>query len=199
MPPGDLPDGPGIAAGKIQADENVSRDETELGRGGSRVLYGNLLLVPIDNAPLYVQPFYVVPEAETRQLPQLERVIAAFGDEVVIEDTLQEALAALFGERVATQERPGAEGEQPPAQGEPPPEEGGTAADEAARLLARANQLFEQADAALADNDLGTFQERLNQARELVAQANALLASDEGGGESTTTTTSTTEPETSPA
>jgi uncharacterized membrane protein (UPF0182 family) len=199
MPPGDLPDGPGIVAGKIQADENVSRDETELGRGGSRVLYGNLLLVPIDNAPLYVQPFYVVPEAETRQLPQLERVIAAFGDEVVIEDTLQEALAALFGERVATQERPGAEGEQPPAQAEPPPEQGGTAADEAARLLARANQLFEQADAALADNDLGTFQERLNQARDLVAQANALLAGDEGGGESTTTTTSTTQPETSPA
>jgi uncharacterized protein len=198
MPPGDLPDGPGIVAGKIQADENVSRDETELGRGGSRVLYGNLLLVPIDNAPLYVQPFYVVPEAETRQLPQLERVIAAFGDEVVIEDTLQEALAALFGERVPTQERPGAEGEQPPAEAEPPPE-GGTAADEAARLLARANQLFEQADAALADNDLGTFQERLNQARDLVAQANALLAGDEGGGESTTTTTSTTEPETSPA
>jgi uncharacterized protein len=200
MPPGDLPDGPGIAAGKIQADENVSRDETELGRGGSRVLYGNLLLVPIDNAPLYVQPFYVVPEAETRQLPQLERVIAAYGDEVVIEDTLQEALAALFGERVATQERPGAEGgEQPPTEAEPPPEEGGTAADEAARLLARANQLFEQADAALADNDLGTFQERLNQARELVAQANALLAGEESGGESTTTTTSTTEPETSPA
>ena len=200
MPPGDLPDGPGIAAGKIQADENVSRDETELGRGGSRVLYGNLLLVPIDNAPLYVQPFYVVPEAETRQLPQLERVIAAFGDEVVIEDTLEEALAALFGERVATQERPGEEGEQPPPEGEaePPPEEAGTTAEEAARLLARADQLFDQADAALADGDLATFQERLNQARELVAQANALLAGDQGGGESTTTT-STTEPETSPA
>jgi uncharacterized protein len=199
MPPGDLPDGPGIAAGKIQADENVSRDETELGRGGSRVLYGNLLLVPIDNAPLYVQPFYVVPEAETRQLPQLERVIAAFGDEVVIEDTLQEALAALFGERVATQERPGEAGEQPPPETQPPPEEGGTAADEAARLLAQADRLFDQADAALADGDLATFQQRLNQARDLVTQANELLAGEEGGGESTTTTTSTTEPETSPA
>jgi uncharacterized protein len=199
MPPGDLPDGPGIAAGKIQADENVSRDETELGRGGSRVLYGNLLLVPIDNAPLYVQPFYVVPEAETRQLPQLERVIAAFGDEVVIEDTLQEALAALFGERVATQERPGEAGEQPPPETQPPPEQGGTAADEAARLLAQADRLFDQADAALADGDLATFQQRLNQARDLVTQANELLAGEEGGGESTTTTTSTTEPETSPA
>jgi uncharacterized protein len=200
MPSDDPPPGPGIAAATIQADETVSELESLLGRGGSEVLYGNLLLVPVDNAPLYVQPFYVVPEAETRQLPQLERVIAAFGDDVVIEDTLQEALAALFGERVATQERPGAQGEQPPPEGEaePPPEEGGTAADEAARLLARANQLFDEADAALAEGDLATFQERLNQARELVAQANSLLAGEEGGGESTTTT-STTEPETSPA
>jgi hypothetical protein len=205
MPPGDLPDGPGIAAGKIQADENVSRDETELGRGGSEVLYGNLLLVPIDNAPLYVQPFYVVPEAETRQLPQLERVIAAFGDDVVIEDTLQEALAALFGERVATQERPGAEAEQPPPEAQPPPEQGGTANEEAARLLAQADRLFDQADAALREGDFATFGQRLDQARQLVAQANQLLTGSSGGSsddESTTTTTSsttTTEPETSPA
>jgi uncharacterized protein len=203
MPSGDLPDGPGIAAGKIQADETVSELESLLGRGGSEVLYGNLLLVPVDNAPLYVQPFYVVPEAETRQLPQLERVIAAFGDDVVIEDTLQEALVALFGERVATQERPGAEGEQPPPEAQPPPEQGGTANDEAARLLTQANSLFDQADAALADGDLATFQERLNQARALVAQANELLAGSSGssGDESTTTTssTTTTEPETSPA
>jgi uncharacterized protein len=200
MPSGNLPDGPGIAAATIQADETVSELESLLGRGGSEVLYGNLLLVPVDNAPLYVQPFYVVPEAETRQLPQLERVIAAFGDDVVIEDTLQEALVALFGERVATQERPGAEGEQPPPEGEaePPPEEGGTAADEAARLLAQADRLFGQADAALEEGDLATFQERINEARALVRQANELLAGEEGGGESTTTT-STTEPETSPA
>jgi uncharacterized membrane protein (UPF0182 family) len=199
MPSGDLPDGPGIAAATIQADETVSELESLLGRGGSEVLYGNLLLVPVDNALLYVQPFYVVPEAETRQLPQLERVIAAYGDDVVIEDTLQEALVALFGERVATQERPGTEGEQPPAEAEPPPEQGGTTADEAASLLARADRLFEQADAALEEGDLATFQQRINEARALVTQANELLAGDEGGGDSTTTTTSTTEPETSPA
>ena len=199
LPSSDLPDGPGLAAAAIRADENVARDETELGQRGSEVLYGNLLLVPVDNALLYVQPFYVVPEDETRNLPQLEKVIVNFGDTVVIEDTLQEALVALFGERVATQERPGTEGEQPPPEAEPPPEQGGTTADEAASLLAQADRLFEQADAALADGDLATFQQRLNEARALVAQANQLLAGEEGGGESTTTTTSTTEPETSPA
>jgi uncharacterized protein len=202
MPSGDLPDGPGIAAATIQADETVSELESLLGRGGSEVLYGNLLLVPVDNALLYVQPFYVVPEAETRQLPQLERVIAAFGDEVVIEDTLQEALVALFGERVATQERPGTEGEPEP-EGEPPAEQGGTAADEAASLLAQADRLFDQADAALREGDFATFGQRLDEARALVAQANQLLAGEGGssGDESTSTTTSTTttEPETSPA
>jgi hypothetical protein len=51
----------------------------------------------------------------------------------------------------------------------------------------------------LEEGDLATFQQRLNEARALVTQANELLAGDEGGGDSTTTTTSTTEPETSPA
>jgi uncharacterized protein len=202
LPANALPDGPGLAAAAIRADENVARDQTELGQRGSQVLYGNLLLVPVDNALLYVQPFYVMSDDETRQLPQLEKVIVNYGETVVIEDTLQEALVALFGERVATQERPGAEGEQPP-EAQPPPEQGGTANDDAARLLTQADSLFDQADAALADGDLATFQERLNQARELVAQANELLAGSSGslGDESTTTTssTTTTERETSPA
>jgi uncharacterized membrane protein (UPF0182 family) len=204
MPPSDLPDGPGLAAAAIRADENVARDQTELGQRGSEVLYGNLLLVPVDNALLYVQPFYVLSEDEARQLPQLEKVIVNFGDTVVIEDTLQEALVALFGERVATQERPGTEGQPaPPGETPPPPEQGGTAADDAARLLAQANQLFAQADAALTDGDLAKFQQLLTQARALVTEANQLLRGEGGGASSGSTTTSstttTTEAETSPA
>ena len=164
------------------------------------MLYGNLLLVPVDNALLYVQPFYVVPGGrDPSATPAREGHRQRSATTVVIEDTLQEALVALFGERVATQERPGTEGEQPPTEAEPPPEQGGTAAEEAASLLAQADRLFEQADAALEEGDLATFQQRINEARALVAQANELLAGEEGGGESTTTTTSTTEPETSPA
>jgi uncharacterized protein len=213
LPPNALPAGPGLAAAAIRADENVARDETQLGQRGSEVLYGNLLLVPVDNALLYVQPFYVMSEDETRQVPQLEKVIVNFGDTVVIEDTLQEALVALFGERVATQERPGEATETPGGEAAPQPEPSGTAAEEAARLLAQADELFNQADAALADGNLALFQQRLNEARQRVAQANELLSGDagtEGGGsgssaDQTTTTTSptstttTTKPETSPA
>ncbi len=61
---------------------------------GSRVIRGTLLVVPIDNSILYVSPLYL--RAQTGQVPELKRVIAAYGDRVVMEETLAGALAALF-------------------------------------------------------------------------------------------------------
>jgi uncharacterized membrane protein (UPF0182 family) len=61
---------------------------------GSRVIRGNLLVTPIGNSILYVSPLYL--RAEQGQLPELKRVIAAYGDHVVMEETLDEALSALF-------------------------------------------------------------------------------------------------------
>ena len=63
---------------------------------GSRVIRGNLLVVPIENSILYVSPLYL--RAQSGQLPELKRVIAAYGDRVVMEETLPAALAALFKE-----------------------------------------------------------------------------------------------------
>jgi hypothetical protein len=61
---------------------------------GSRVIRGHLVVVPIDNSILYVSPLYL--RAASGQLPELKRVIAAYGDRVVMEDNLSEALAVLF-------------------------------------------------------------------------------------------------------
>jgi len=188
----DLPDGPGIAAATIGADETVSELENLLGRGGSEVRYGNMLLVPINGALLYVQPFYVVAEDQTRQVPQLQRVIVNFGQEVVIENTLAEALTALFGERAVTQEQPDEpateEGEAPP-EGEEGTGDLDTAAEEAAELLAEADDLFDQADEALRAGDLATYQERIQEAESLVSQAIDLLEGNDGDGIGDTTTT----------
>src|SRR5438874_5781351 len=63
---------------------------------GSRVIRGNLLVIPIGSSILYVSPLYL--RAEHGQLPELKRVIAAYGDHVVMKETLGEALAALFVE-----------------------------------------------------------------------------------------------------
>jgi uncharacterized membrane protein (UPF0182 family) len=183
MPTNELPPGPGIAASTIQGDPVVSQLETDLGRGGSEVRYGNLLLVPVDGALLYVQPFYVVAESETRQLPLLERVIVVLDDQVVVTDTLRQALEQMFGERANTQEQPEA--------GEPAEPEG-TASERAAQLLADAEDAYTRADDALTAGDLATYEQRLDEARELVAEAADLLqqaASAEEGSSATTTTT----------
>jgi hypothetical protein len=208
MPSGDLPPGPGIAAATISADETVSELENLLGRGGSEVRYGNMLLVPIDNALLYVQPFYVVAEGQTRQLPRLQRVIVAFGDEVVIENTLSEALTQLFGETAVTQEDPGAapdepvegdEGSETPDGGETPSTPSGTAADQAAALLDEANTLFAEADAALEERDLATYDEKIEEGRAKVDEAIDLLEGGEPPPADDGETTETTESETTPA
>jgi hypothetical protein len=203
----DLPDGPGIAAATIGADEAVSQLENLLGEAGSEVRYGNMLLVPIDNALLYVQPFYVVAEDQTRQLPQLQRVIVAFGKEVVFENTLSEALTVLFGDTAETLEQPdedaaGAEGDD---LDEVPGLPGGTAADQAATLLDEAMELFTEAEAALSAGDLGEYQSKNTEAEEKVSEAIALLQGDEAEEDGAETEreaeedTTTTEADTTPA
>ena len=188
----ELPPGPGIAAASISADEDVSVLRNRLGTGGSEVRFGNLLLVPIDNAVLYVQPFYVV--GEGRNLPLLQQVIVTYGDEVVIDETLSGALTSLFGQQAVTQEQPDAPA---PDEGAPPDEgegEGGaddptgTAAEQAGQLLDEANDLFAEADEALTGGDLATYEARINEARDKVAEAVALLESDDGSDASTATT-----------
>jgi uncharacterized membrane protein (UPF0182 family) len=191
----ELPPGPGIAAASISADEDVSVLRNRLGTGGSEVRFGNLLLVPIDNALLYVQPFYVV--GEGRNLPLLQQVIVTYGDDVVIEETLSAALTSLFGGQTAvTQEQPSAptpgEADTDPGGTGPAPDDtapSGSAAEQAAALLDQANELFAQADEALTNGDLGIYEDRVQEARDLVEQAIDLLGADGSGSTATTTTT----------
>jgi len=67
---------------------------------GSRVVRGNLLVIPIENSILYVSPLYL--RATQGHLPELKRVIAAYGEHIVMKETLAEALSALFVEGGAT-------------------------------------------------------------------------------------------------
>jgi hypothetical protein len=206
MPSAHLPDGPGLVAASISADTTFSQLQNLLGSGGSEVRLGNLLLVPIDNALVYVQPMYVVSEDQNRQLPRLEKVVAVFGDQVAVGDTLRDALADLFpGEQVATQERPKSGSGTTPGTGQGQGNGNGngsvqgTAAQQAARLLQQAQALFDDADADLKQNgDLGAYQEKIRQARDKLEQANSILADAGAGGSTTTTTkpksTSTTKP-----
>jgi uncharacterized membrane protein (UPF0182 family) len=92
--------GPFQIEARINQNTEISQQISLWNQMGSRVIRGNLLVVPIENSILYVSPLYL--RAESGQLPELKRVIAAYGDHVVMEDTLPEALAALFKESVST-------------------------------------------------------------------------------------------------
>ncbi|SEO29188.1 hypothetical protein SAMN02990966_01527 [Rhodospirillales bacterium URHD0017] len=86
--------GPFQIEARIQQNTEISQQISLWNQMGSRVIRGHLLVVPIENSILYVSPLYL--RAATGQLPELKRVIAAYGDRVVMEETLGAALAALF-------------------------------------------------------------------------------------------------------
>jgi uncharacterized membrane protein (UPF0182 family) len=90
--------GPFQIEARINQNTSISQQISLWNQMGSRVIRGSLLVVPIENSILYVSPLYL--RAESGQLPELKRVIAAYGDRVVMEDTLPEALAALFDQAV---------------------------------------------------------------------------------------------------
>ena len=88
--------GPMQVEALIDQDTELSRQLSLWDQRGSRVIRGNLLVIPIDHSLLYVEPVYLV--AEESDVPQLKRVIAVHGDRVTMEVTLDQALRALFGE-----------------------------------------------------------------------------------------------------
>jgi uncharacterized membrane protein (UPF0182 family) len=87
--------GPNQIEAMIDQNTAISRQLTLWDQKGSRVIRGDLIVIPIENAFLYVEPLYL--SAEGASFPQLKRVIAATAEKVVMEPTLDGALAALFG------------------------------------------------------------------------------------------------------
>ncbi|MCK5282926.1 MAG: UPF0182 family protein [Nanoarchaeota archaeon] len=87
--------GPLQIEAKIDQDSEISQQLTLWSQQGSRVTRGNLLVIPIKNNILYIEPLYM--QAEQGQLPQLKRVIVSDGERVVMEEDLALALEALFG------------------------------------------------------------------------------------------------------
>ena len=99
-PPSSNFDGPALAEERIRNDEAVASLQTLLSQRGSNVLFGELLLVPIENSILYVRPLYVQAEGDNT-VPELERVIVAVGEKVVMANSLQEALEELTESKLA--------------------------------------------------------------------------------------------------
>ena len=93
--------GPQQIESRIDQQPSISQQLTLWNQAGSRVVRGTLLVIPVNNSLLYVEPLYLAAEAGGG-LPQLERVIVSYSNRVVMQDTLDDALAQIFGGSVST-------------------------------------------------------------------------------------------------
>ena len=133
----------------IDQDTTISRQISLWDQHGSRVLRGNLLVIPVGDAFLYVEPVYL--EAEDDALPQLKRIIVSDGERLAMEPTLEEALRAAFGGA-------GREGE---GAGQPSPAAG----------LERARGALDAAEAALRAGDWARFGAAMQELKGLLGSA----------------------------
>jgi uncharacterized membrane protein (UPF0182 family) len=183
MPRGSLPDGPALIAASMTQDTDVSELQTLLGQEGSDLLYGNLVMVPIENSLLYVRPVYTV--ADSNPVPLLKMVIVEFNGRVEVKETLEEALTEMFGQAPEI-------GEVDPGTGEgeetPPP----STDDTVAELLEKAKEAFADADDAFAKKDFVTWARKEEEGRDYLDQALEQATSSPSSSTTTTTAPPTT-------
>lgn len=96
FPKGVTVDGPMMVESRIDQNTAISEEFTLWSQQGSRVLRGNMIIVPIENSLLYVEPIYLESDNEN-SLPEMKRVVVSFGDKIVMRESLEEALGDIFG------------------------------------------------------------------------------------------------------
>jgi len=155
---------------RINQDPEVSAQFTLWGRQGSEVVQGNMLVVPIEESILYVQPIYLQARQESGSagsaIPEFKRAVVVYGNTIVMRETLAEALTEVFGS-----------GPEPPTTTTTTTTVpgGGELPDQVRALLDRAQAAFVAADTALRSGDLAGYAARVAEAEALVQQAVALL------------------------
>jgi uncharacterized protein len=155
--------GPTQVNATINQDVEIAQNLTLLRQEGSEVIFGSLVTLPIEDSILYVQPVFV--RSEGIAIPELKRVVVVFGEEAVMEESFEGALAGVFG-----LEEPQAptEPEPEPAPGEEPaPTDDG----ELQEVIAEAGRLYERAQGALADGDFETYGRLIERLGRLLEQA----------------------------
>ena len=158
--------GPSQIENRIGQDTVITEQLALWGRGGSRVIRGNLLLIPLGKSILYVEPVFL--QAEAGGLPELKRVIVAAGEQIAMEPTLKEGLAAIFGAEVPLPEPV----VKPPAPAEP---EEPVAAD-ITDLIEKAQQHYDKAQQYLQAGDWTGYGEELEALKAVLDQLAGLTA-----------------------
>ena len=132
--------GPSQVGARIDADPIISAQTTLWDQSGSLVTRGNLIVTPIGNTLVYLQPVYL--QSTSSSFPEFQKIVAATSTKVVWGDTLSQALNLLVGGGVVD---PG----------------GGTEPTDIGGLVARASELYAEAQTALRDGDFGLYGDRI--------------------------------------
>lgn len=137
--------GPMQIEARVDQDTEISQKITLWSQSGSNVIRGNTLVIPIENSILYIEPLYLE-AVERGTLPQLKRVIVAYGNQLTMQESLEEALSVIFEAA-------------PPIVGPDEPEEPRTAEE----TLSRIAELYEKAQEALKTGDFTLYAEYIDQ------------------------------------
>jgi len=154
--------GPTQIVNRINQDTEISRQISLWDQRGSEVIRGNLLVIPIEESLLYVQPLYL--RAEGGRIPELKRVVVAYLNQVVMEETLEAGLARLFGGAT-----------EPPAVAAARGAVARPGEGRAADLARQAAELYQRAIAAQRAGDWAGYGEHLSRLGEVLRQLQGAL------------------------
>jgi uncharacterized membrane protein (UPF0182 family) len=149
--------GPMQIESRISQDTEISRQLTLWDQKGSRTYRGNLIIIPIDNSILYIEPLYL--QAESSKMPELKRVIAAFNNEVVMEASLDEALIKLFGQGIPAAPETGKS---------TTPTSSANTSNSVKDLAQQARQYYDQANQLLREGDWAGYGENINKLNDVI-------------------------------
>jgi uncharacterized membrane protein (UPF0182 family) len=165
--------GPTQVNARILATPTVSSALTLLNQQGSRVLLSNLLVVPVEDSLLYVQPIFVQ-GSSANTFPLLQRVAVFYNNQVGFADNLGDAILQVVDGQPPAQPQPDDGGAQPT-----PPTPGAGNGD-VQSLLRQANTEYEQAQTALKDGDLAEYQSHITRMGQLIQEALATQGNQSG-------------------
>jgi hypothetical protein len=150
--------GPRQVVARINQDQTISPQITLWNQQGSQVIWGTLMVIPIEESLIYVRPLYL--RGSGGRIPELTRVIVAYQNQIVMERTLEAGLARLF------RTEPGAPPPQEvpsgaPELSAPSTQPGAPPADNLSRLAAEARAHYERAIQAQRAGDWATYGEEI--------------------------------------
>ena len=161
--------GPTQIVNRINQDTEIARQVALWDQGGSQVIRGNLLVIPIEESLIYVMPLYL--RAQGGRIPELKRVVVAYQNRVVMEETLDAGLAQLFGG--------GAEAAREPARVAATPGAAPATNARAADLARRANESYRRALEAQRAGDWARYGVELRRLEDLLRQLQTVLGGRE--------------------